>query len=103
MVPWDIDFVLGSSSDSATRDIFDASDPTITKLWNTAPFRRIYLRAFLEATAGPLQNSRFDPIVDKRYAALVANGIGVANPQAIKSWVIQRRNYLSSRIAGMDS
>jgi hypothetical protein len=103
MVPWDIDFVLGSSSDSATRDIFDASDPTITKLWNTAPFRRIYLRAFLEAIADPLQNSRFDPIVDKRYAALVANGIAVANPQAIKSWVTQRRNYLSSRIAGLDT
>lgn len=103
MVPWDIDFVLGSGSDSATTDIFGANDPTITRLWDVAPFRRMYLQAFLRAVDGPLQNSRFDPLVDGRYAALTANGVAVAGPQTTKSWVTQRRNFLANRIAGMDT
>ncbi|MHC1768021.1 MAG: lamin tail domain-containing protein [Verrucomicrobiia bacterium] len=103
MVPWDIDFVLGSGGHGPTTDIFGANDPTVGKLWNTPPFRRIYLRMFLDAIDGPLQNSQFDPIVDGRYAALTNNGVTVANPQAIKGWVTQRRNYLTSRIASMDT
>lgn len=103
MIPWDIDFVLGSGSDGPTTDIFGSNDPVIAKLWNIAPFRRAYLRAFLEAVAGPLQNARFDPIVDGRFAALAANGINVANPRPIKTWVTQRRNYLANRIATFDT
>jgi hypothetical protein len=103
MVPWDIDFVLGSGSRGANEDIFYANDPTVTKLWNTPPFQRVYLRAFLDAIAGPLQSSRFDPVVDRRFAALTANGVGVASPQAVKSWVVQRRSYLTTRIAGLDT
>ncbi|MCZ7637967.1 MAG: hypothetical protein M5U12_19160 [Verrucomicrobia bacterium] len=52
---------------------------------------------------GPLQNARFDPIVDGRFAALAANGINVANPRPIKTWVTQRRNYLANRIATFDT
>lgn len=103
MVPWDIDFVLGSGSDGPTTDIFGANDPTVWNLWNTPAFQRVYLRAFLDAIAGPLQNANFDPIVDGRFAALVANGVNVANPRPIKSWVASRRNYLANRVAGYDT
>ena len=103
MVPWDIDFVLGSGGHGVNADIFGANDPTVGKLWDAPPFLRVYLRKFLEAIDGPLQNSQFDPIVNGRYAALTANGVGIADPQAIKNWVTQRRNYLATRISSMDT
>lgn len=102
MIPWDIDMVLGSGSDGPTTDIFGANDPIVTRLWNTPAFRRVYLRAYWDAVAGPLQNARFDPIVDGRHSALRANGVTVADPRPIKSWVAQRRAYLANRVAGMD-
>lgn len=103
MVPWDIDFVLGSGSDGTSTDIFGTNDPTVTKLWNTPAFRRVYLRAYLDAIAGPLRNENIDPVLDGRFAALAANGVSVANPRAIKTWVSSRRNYLANRIRGMDT
>jgi len=103
MVPWDIDFVLGSGSDGPSTDIFSSNDPTIHRLWDTAPFRRMYLRAFLTAIDGPLRAEEFDPMVEARYAALVANGVSVAGPDATKTWVGQRRNYLIGRIGSMDT
>jgi hypothetical protein len=103
MVPWDIDFVLGSGSDGTGTDVFGANDPVISSLWNNFTFRRVYLRAFLDAIAGPLQNTNFDPLVDARYAALTANGLSPANPRAIKTWVTARRNYLANRVAALDT
>ncbi|MBM3881392.1 MAG: hypothetical protein FJ387_16980, partial [Verrucomicrobia bacterium] len=103
MIPWDIDFVLGSGSDGPSTDIFGANDPTVSRLWNTPAFQRVYLRAYLDAIAGPLQNANFDPIVEGRYAALRANGVSVAQPNPIKSWVAQRRNYLANRVASFDT
>ncbi|MHB9005888.1 MAG: lamin tail domain-containing protein [Limisphaerales bacterium] len=103
MVPWDIDFVLGSGSDGTGTDIFGSNDPTVTRMWDTPTFRRVYLRAYLEALAGPLQSANFDPIVDGRFAALAGNGVNVANPTAIKTWVASRRNYLANRVAGLDT
>jgi len=103
MVPWDIDFVLGSGSDGPSTDIFGVNDPVISKLYNTPAFRRVYLRAFLTAVDGPLQANRFDPMVDARYAALAANGVGVTGPSSISSWVVQRRNYLIGSIGPMDT
>lgn len=102
MIPWDIDFVLGSGSDGTSTDLFGANDPVVTKLWNTPAFRRVYLRAFWDATHGPLLNERIDPILDARYQALTANGIGVTGSSPIKSWIRNRRNYINGRLASMD-
>lgn len=103
MVPWDIDMVLGSGSDGASTDIWGVNDSVISRLLNVAEFRRVYLRAFLDAVNGPMRSDNFDPIVDGRYAALVANGVAPAATAAIKSWVAQRRTYLANRIASEDT
>ncbi len=103
MVPWDIDMVLGSGSDGPTTDIFGVNDPTIQTMWNTPVFRRAYLRAYLDAVEGPLRNTNIDPILDGRYAALIANGARVATTTSTKNWIASRRNYLSTRIASFDT
>ncbi|MBL9129230.1 MAG: CotH kinase family protein, partial [Verrucomicrobiales bacterium] len=103
IIPWDIDFVLGSSSDGPTADVFGSVDPVVSRLWNVPPFRRAYWRAFQDAVDGPLAPENIDRLLDARYAALVANGFTVENPSAIKTFVRQRREYLASRVASEDT
>jgi regulation of enolase protein 1 (concanavalin A-like superfamily) len=103
VIPWDIDFVLGLSSDGPTADVFSSVDPVVTRLWNVPAFRRAYWRAFLDAVNGPLAPEAIEPVLDGRHAALVANGFNVENPAAIKSYVRQRRDYLRARVASQDT
>ncbi|MEO8428601.1 MAG: lamin tail domain-containing protein, partial [Verrucomicrobiota bacterium] len=95
LLAWDIDFVLGSSSDNATTDMFaNVNDPTIARMLNHPPFRRAYFRAMEDAVNGPLLSSKINPILDAKYSALVANGVAVNNPGAIKTFVQDRRNFI---------
>ncbi len=91
---WDLDFSLGGGSDGPQTDLFTVNDPVISRMYQHPPFRRIYLRALYDAAQGPLLSSRSDPVMDATYAALLANGIGAAAPSDVKSWIIQRRDYI---------
>jgi hypothetical protein len=103
VIPWDIDFVLGSGSDGPTTDVFGSVDPMISRLWETPVFRRMYWRAFQDAVAGPLREEAIGPVLDGRYAALVANGFsGIERTAPIKAYVNQRRQYLASRSQSED-
>ncbi len=104
MMPWDIDFVLGSSSDGTSTDVFGVNDPVISRMYNHPPFQRAYWRAFRDIVSGPFVADNMGPILDQRYQTLIANGISpVANPTSIKSWVAQRKTYLESRLKSVDS
>ncbi|MBI3416210.1 MAG: lamin tail domain-containing protein [Verrucomicrobia bacterium] len=97
LLAWDIDFVLGSSSNAADSDMFGGvNDPMVTKLLNNPRFRRAYFRAMEDAVNGPLVSTTVGPLLDAKYAALKANGIGVSDPSAIKSFIAQRRSYLQA-------
>lgn len=102
IIPWDIDFVLGSGSDGPTTDVFGSVDPLISKVWSVPVFERTYWRAFQDAVRGPLQDAAIGPVLDGRYEALVANGWKVEGTEAIKSYVRGRREYLANRIAQID-
>lgn len=91
---WDLDFSLGGGSDGPTTGLFGANDPVISRMYQHPPFRRVYLRAMYDAAMGPLLSSRSDPVMDATYAALLANGIGAAAPDAVKTWISERRNYI---------
>lgn len=103
LVPWDIDFVLGSGSDLPTGEIFTANDPTIGKLWDTPAFRRMYWQAFQDAVNGPLRDGAIGPVLDGRFAALQANGVNPEGTTAIKGYVSQRRQYLEGRLRAEDA
>jgi len=103
ILPWDIDFVLGLSSDGPTTDVFGSVDPVVSQLWTVPVFRRAYWRAFQDAVNGPLAPENIDALLDARYAALVANGFNVENPASIKDYVKQRRAYLTTRAASEDT
>ncbi len=102
IIPWDIDFVLGSGSEGPTADIFGANDPIVGKLWGTPEFRRMYWRAFQDAVNGPLRESEFLPLIEARHRSLAANGYNVEAPSGIREFINQRREYLRARIASED-
>ncbi|MBX3746494.1 MAG: lamin tail domain-containing protein [Verrucomicrobiae bacterium] len=103
MIPWDIDFVLGSGSDGPVGDPFGTHDPTIRRLWDTPAFRRVYWRAFQDAVHGPLRADAIGPVLDGRYRALSDNGFRLEGTEAIKNYVAQRRQDLIQRLAAVDA
>ena len=100
MFPWDIDFVLGSGSNGATDGLWGGGDPTINNMFNNPAFQRILWQVYLEAVTGPMLSANYNPQIDGRYRALLANGItGVNSPAAIKTYIDARRNHIISQMA----
>ena len=97
---WDIDVSLRSDYGTGpTSDLFEVADLTLDRLLKHPPFRRAYWRALLDAANGPLLNARVDPLLDARYAALQANGVGAQSPAVIKTWISARRDYILGQLA----
>ena len=103
VMPWDIDFVLGLSSDGVTTDLFGTNDPMLARMYNHPPFRRAFWRAIQLACDGPLLESRMGPLLNARYDALRRNGVNATHPADILAWVSGRRDYLLSRLAEVAS
>jgi hypothetical protein len=102
MLLWDLDFSLGGGSDGPEHDLFAVSDPTISRMYQHPPFRRVYLRVLHDAAHGPMLSSNSDPVMDANYAALQANGItNSQSPDAIKTWISQRRNYILQELGNV--
>jgi regulation of enolase protein 1 (concanavalin A-like superfamily) len=99
MLLWDLDFSLGGGSDGPTHDLYQTSDPTISRMYNHPPFQRAYLRALNDAVHGPLHPDHINPYLNANFEALTANLVGVADPSSISSWVNQRRNYILNHLA----
>ena len=98
LIPWDLDFSLGGGSDGPTQTLFSANDPTIARMYNHPPFRRVYLRAFHEALQVALPPETMDPVMDRQYQAFLANQLNVGSPNTIKNWVDQRRAYIVGQL-----
>jgi hypothetical protein len=102
LLPWDIDFDLGYGGDGTTQNLFDTGgvEPRIAFMYTHPPFLRAYWRACSAAiaTGGPLQNAVFDPVVDAKYKALIANGVAAVAPTVEKSFVTGRRTYIQGQI-----
>lgn len=99
---WDIDFVLGLG-DGPTSGLFGGQDRPTAMMKYHPPFARAYWRAFYEAANGPMLSTRIGPVVEAKYAALVANGVNVTAPSAITSYVSQRRNYLLNQLSSVNA
>jgi hypothetical protein len=101
MLMWDLDHshLTGSPQDS---NLFNVNDPVLrTKFYVHPEFLRAYWRAISEVTNGPMLAANFDPLADANYAAFVNNGIGVANPSAMKQWVADRRVFLLQQLSSV--
>ena len=108
---FDLDWLMlvstlySSQYSAANGPLFNADDPTVTRMYNHPPFLRAYWRAVQSAIDGPLQGSQCNAAMDAKYKSLVANGIstcdgyGLVNPSALKTWFQQRHDALASQLA----
>ncbi|NLH17494.1 MAG: hypothetical protein GX455_13035, partial [Phycisphaerae bacterium] len=107
LLPWDIDFTLGSGHGSGT-DLFYTSGqfPEVVQFLNYPKYRRLYLQAFAELISGPWQTSygtadpptAFDRYLDDAANALIADGQGVGRRDGIKQFVAARRAFILTQI-----
>lgn len=98
MLLWDLDFSLGGGSNNPETSMFDANDPTIRTFYRHAPFERAYLRAWQDAVDGPLNPTTVREQTQKVFSGLRSNGVQVASPGNMQSWINSRRNYLISQL-----
>lgn len=107
MMVWDFNIVLGGSggfSDGPSGDnLFQTSDEVIARIYETPHFRRIYLRALQEIADGPMNTNEVYRLMEARHAAFIANGLTVAAPGPIRTWINTRRNYLFSQLPNTQS
>jgi hypothetical protein len=106
---WDINIIFGGGTRGApittNGDLLeiDTADTGITALYNTPAYRRDYWRALAEIARGPFLNERADPPMDARFAAFEASGVHVTAPDLIKVWIAQRRTYILSELAKINT
>ena len=108
---FDLDWLMltalnfSSSYGPSTAPLFNAEDPTITKMYGHPPFVRAYWRAVQRAVNGPLDPAQCNPVMDAKYRSLVANGVPwcdgqrLTDPTALKNWFSQRRTALQAQLA----
>jgi hypothetical protein len=108
---FDLDWLMlvsvgfGSEYANGGGPLFNSEDPTVTRMYNHPPFRRAYLQTVQAAVDGPLLSANCNPVMDAKYASLVANGVTkcdgqtLVDPTAVKVWFQQRRSYLMAALA----
>lgn len=102
LIPWDVDFVLGEGA-GATDALWGGQDPRINELFTLPLYRRMLWRAYMDAVNGPLLAQAYGPQVDGRRAALLKNGVNLADPNGIKSYIEARRNYIRNQLQSQDA
>ena len=99
--------IYSSIYTASAGPLFNADDPTITRMYGFAPFVRAYWRAVQNAVNGPMQAANCNPVMDAKYRSLVANhiawcdGQALTDPSAVKTWFSQRQTFLQSQLAGV--
>jgi hypothetical protein len=103
LIIWDFNIVLGNSgSDAGAGNLFsfNYADRGMARIYNNPAFMRAYLRALNEIATGPMSVTNVGPLVDARYASFKANGLSVATPTALKSWISTQqkaiKNYMTN-------
>ena len=108
LLPWDIDFTLGSG-DGASTSVFSVNSgqfPEVNQFLNYPKYRQMYLDALEELVNGPWQTSygtrneptAFDRFLDDAANALIAEGLGDGRRDGIKQFVRDRRAYILTQI-----
>ena len=108
LLPWDIDFTLGSGNGPNT-DLFSITSsefPEVKQFLDYPKYRQMYLDAFKALVDGPWKTSygtsnpptAFDRFLDEAADALIADGAGNGRRDGIKQFVRDRRAYILTRI-----
>jgi len=106
LLPWDIDFTLGSG-DGSTTNLFSVNSgrfPEVYQFLRYLKYENMYLGAFSALVNGPWQTSYgtadpltpFDEFLNDAANALARDGGDWSRRDSIKSYVRSRRSYILS-------
>ncbi|MEO6436045.1 MAG: lamin tail domain-containing protein, partial [Tepidisphaeraceae bacterium] len=104
---WDMDVGLGVYVDPTNAALFPATDdPTVDRLQEFPPFRRIYWRTIHEAFNTFFSGAGVTTQLQRKYDALTANAPGIASPFAgggafgltIPQFIDQRRAFIQTQL-----
>jgi hypothetical protein len=109
LLPWDIDFTLGSGNGPGTN-LFSLSSskfPEVNQFLRYPKYRRMYEQAFIELASGPWQTSygtnnpptAFDYFLDDAADALITEGFDASRRDGIKQFVRDRRAYILTQVS----
>ena len=103
LLPWDIDFTLGSGDGTGTS-IYSVGGqfPEVSRFLNYSKYNNLYLQAFGALFYGPWQTSygtpnpptEFDAFLDDAANALAADGGDAGRRDGIKAFVRDRRSWI---------
>lgn len=108
LMPWDINIDMGgpqSWSPGASLLTYDPADPNLGAIYSTPAFLRMYWRAQQELVNGALNVSlTTGPLLNAKYAAFVANGLSVENPNnALLPWISSAQASIASQLAAVNA
>ena len=102
LMSWDFDVGLGVFNDPVNDALFpDLNDDMMDRVYANPAWKRLYWASLAEGVNSFFQTgagTAIDAILDAKYAAFQANGISLASPAAIKTWISQRRAFLLTQL-----
>jgi hypothetical protein len=110
LLPWDIDFTLGSGNGPSTNlfSVNSGQFPEVNQFLRYPKYRQMYEQALADLVNGPWKTSygtsnpptAFDKFLDDAADTLEAEGFNASRRNSIKQFVRDRRNYIVSQIPG---
>jgi hypothetical protein len=108
LLPWDIDFTLGSGN-GPTTNLFSVNSgqfPEVNQFVRYPKYRQMYEQALADLVNGPWRTSygtnnpptAFDIFLDDAADTLEAEGFNASRRNSIKQFVRDRRNYIVQQI-----
>ncbi|MBN1806964.1 MAG: lamin tail domain-containing protein [Sedimentisphaerales bacterium] len=108
LLPWDIDFTLGSGNGPSTNlfSVNSGQFPEVNQFMRYPKYRQMYEQALADLVKGPWNTSygtnnpptAFDKFLDDAADTLEAEGFNAGRRNSIKQFVRDRRNYIVQQI-----
>jgi len=102
LMSWDFDVGLGVFNDPVNDPLFPTlNDDMMNRVYANPAWKRLYWASLSEGVNSFFQSgagTSINEILDAKYAAFQANGISLASPAAIKTWIAQRRAFLITQL-----
>lgn len=99
---WDYNIVLGNSGSWGPGQnlfTFNGADTGMPNLYNSWVYRRAYWRAMKELINGPMLPTNVNPLMQEKYDSFVAEGLNVAAPGTVGTWIDSARTSIASQLA----
>lgn len=104
--PWKlftIDFSICLDNSLSGVGLFSFSDNAWSQMYAKPKFQRMYYRALSELVNGVMQASVINPMLDAKFSAFSAAGLGATSPSSTKTWIANQRASILSSLASANT